>query len=79
VMIVLEQIFINTHDLSWQLLCHQLSQEPEEQPKMRAVLIRNEKGPVQNLYIGDAPNPFPKVGEVLVKVSTRERKYSYNQ
>lgn len=35
---------------------------------MRAVLIKNDKGPVENLYIGDAPTPEPQSGEVLVKV-----------
>ncbi|KAG5640588.1 hypothetical protein DXG03_008003, partial [Asterophora parasitica] len=34
---------------------------------MRAVLIKNEKGPIENLYIGEAPTPKPRAGEVLVK------------
>ena len=34
---------------------------------MRAVLIKDEKGPVENLYIGDAPTPILGKGEVLVK------------
>ena len=36
---------------------------------MRAVLIKDEKGPVENLYIGEAPNPILGKGEVLVKES----------
>ncbi|KAF9522580.1 hypothetical protein CPB83DRAFT_800521 [Crepidotus variabilis] len=35
---------------------------------MRAVLIKDEKGPVENLYIGEVPNPEVKFGEVLVKI-----------
>lgn len=36
---------------------------------MRAVLIKDGKGPVENLYLGEAPKPIPRSGEVLVKVS----------
>ena len=36
---------------------------------MRAVLIKDEKGPVENLYIGEAPKPILGKGEVLVKES----------
>ncbi|KAF9005474.1 hypothetical protein BDQ17DRAFT_1353165 [Cyathus striatus] len=52
---------------------------------MRAVLIKDEKGPAESLYIGEAPKPDPKSTEVLVKVkafglnrmdiSQREGKY----
>ena len=35
---------------------------------MRAVLIKDGKGPIENLYIGDTERPVPKEGEVLVKV-----------
>lgn len=34
---------------------------------MRAVLIREGKGPVENLYIGDTLKPKPEAGQVLVK------------
>ena len=34
---------------------------------MRAVLIKDGKGPVENLYIGEAPKPTPGQDEVLVK------------
>jgi threonine dehydrogenase-like Zn-dependent dehydrogenase len=37
---------------------------------MRAVLIKDGKGPVENLYIGEAPDPALRDGEVLVKVRT---------
>jgi NADPH:quinone reductase-like Zn-dependent oxidoreductase len=37
---------------------------------MRAVLIKDGKGPVENLYIGEAPVPALRDGEVLVKVRT---------
>lgn len=37
--------------------------------QMRAVLIKDGKGPAENLYIGEAPKPIPKSGEVLVKVN----------
>ena len=36
---------------------------------MRAVLIKNGKGPIENLYVGDTERPLPKEGQVLVKVS----------
>ncbi|TFK39084.1 hypothetical protein BDQ12DRAFT_650794 [Crucibulum laeve] len=52
---------------------------------MRAVLIKDGQGPVENLYIGEAPTPSPKADEVLVKIkafglnrmdiSQREGKY----
>jgi len=52
---------------------------------MRAVLVKDGKGPVENLYIGEAPKPTLKNGEVLVKIrafglnrmdiSQREGKY----
>jgi hypothetical protein len=34
---------------------------------MRAVLIKDGKGPVENLYIGETPKPKPDAGQVLVK------------
>ncbi|KIJ17867.1 hypothetical protein PAXINDRAFT_167810 [Paxillus involutus ATCC 200175] len=37
-------------------------------PTMQAVLIKDGKGPVDNLYIGDTEKPVPKEGEVLVKI-----------
>lgn len=36
---------------------------------MRAVLIKDGKGPIENLYIGDTERPLPGEGEVLVKVN----------
>ena len=35
---------------------------------MRAVLIRDGQGPVENLYLGEAPKLSPGAGQVLVKV-----------
>ncbi|KII84164.1 hypothetical protein PLICRDRAFT_179839 [Plicaturopsis crispa FD-325 SS-3] len=35
---------------------------------MRAVLIKDGKGPIENLYIGETPKPVPGPGEVLVKI-----------
>lgn len=35
---------------------------------MRAILIKDLKGPVENLYLGEAPTPSPSTGEVLVKI-----------
>jgi hypothetical protein len=37
---------------------------------MRAILIKDEKGPVENLYLGEAPLPVLRAGHVLVKVSS---------
>ena len=36
---------------------------------MRAVLIKDGKGPIENLYIGEIPVPILRDGEVLVKVT----------
>lgn len=36
--------------------------------KMRAVLIKDGKGPAENLYLGEEGTPEPKKGEVQVKV-----------
>jgi NADPH:quinone reductase-like Zn-dependent oxidoreductase len=38
---------------------------------MRAVLIKDGKGPVENLYLGEAPKPVPREGEVLVQANHR--------
>lgn len=38
---------------------------------MRAILIKDGKGPADNLYIGEEPTPEPKAGEVQVKVGVR--------
>ena len=37
---------------------------------MRAVLVKDGKGPIKNLYIGQVEKPVPKDGQVVVKVST---------
>lgn len=37
---------------------------------MRAILIKDGKGPIENLYIGEAPDPVVQPYEVLVKVRT---------
>jgi NADPH:quinone reductase-like Zn-dependent oxidoreductase len=36
--------------------------------QMRAVLIKDGKGPIENLYLGEAPKPEPGPNQVLVKV-----------
>ncbi|KZT28802.1 quinone oxidoreductase [Neolentinus lepideus HHB14362 ss-1] len=36
--------------------------------QMRAVLIKDEKGPIENLYLGDITKPSPGSGQVLVKI-----------
>ncbi|KDR82425.1 hypothetical protein GALMADRAFT_237735 [Galerina marginata CBS 339.88] len=53
---------------------------------MRAILIKGEKGPVENLYLAEAPTPTLRPTEVLVKIkafglnrmdiSQREGKYA---
>lgn len=35
---------------------------------MRAVLIKDDKGPIENLYIGETQKPTPGLGQVIVKV-----------
>ncbi|EKM49717.1 uncharacterized protein PHACADRAFT_265363 [Phanerochaete carnosa HHB-10118-sp] len=37
-------------------------------PTMRAVVIKDGKGPVENLYIGEIERPVPQRGQVLVKI-----------
>ena len=37
--------------------------------QMRAVLVKNGAGGVENLYIGETPKPTLSPGQVLVKVS----------
>lgn len=44
--------------------------------QMRAVLIKDKKGPVQNLYLGEAPKPQPGEGQLLVKVTHPSYPYS---
>ncbi|KAI0917546.1 hypothetical protein AcW1_007277 [Taiwanofungus camphoratus] len=36
--------------------------------QMRAVLIKDEKGPIENLFLGETSKPSPRRGEVLVKI-----------
>lgn len=36
---------------------------------MRAVLVKDGKGPVENLYIGETPDPTLREDDVLVKVT----------
>jgi hypothetical protein len=38
--------------------------------KMRAVLIKDGKGPVENLYLGEEATPEPEEGQVQVQVSS---------
>jgi len=45
---------------------------------MRAVLIKDGEGPVENLYIGEAPKPTLGNGEVLIKESFIHWKIYYN-
>lgn len=44
---------------------------------MRAVLIKDGKGPIENLYVGEIERPVPKEGQVLVKVSAPAMRSSY--
>jgi hypothetical protein len=37
--------------------------------RMKCILIKDGKGPAENLYLGEEPVPKAKEGEVLVKVS----------
>ncbi|KAK4684914.1 NADPH:quinone reductase, partial [Tremellales sp. Uapishka_1] len=37
---------------------------------MKAILIKEGKGPAENLYMGEEATPSPKPGEVLVKIKT---------
>ena len=40
---------------------------------MRAVLIKNGKGPLENLYIGETAVPTLQPGEILVKARITHR------
>jgi threonine dehydrogenase-like Zn-dependent dehydrogenase len=44
---------------------------------MRAILIKDGKGPIENLYIGETATPAMKSREVLVKVRTTELRATY--
>jgi hypothetical protein len=44
---------------------------------MRAIIIKDGKGPIENLYIGEATTPAVKSQEVLVKVRTVELRATY--
>ncbi|KIL67729.1 hypothetical protein M378DRAFT_22431, partial [Amanita muscaria Koide BX008] len=46
-----------------------VSIERSKENAMRAVLIKDGLGPADNLYIGEAPTPTPKPGEVLIKIN----------
>ena len=35
---------------------------------MKCILIKDGKGPAENLYLGEEETPSPKNGEVLVKI-----------
>jgi hypothetical protein len=37
--------------------------------KMRCVLVKDNQGPAENMYLGEEEVPKTKEGEVLVKVS----------
>lgn len=37
---------------------------------MRAVIVKDGKGPVENLLVGEIEKPVPRQGEVLVQVRT---------
>lgn len=36
--------------------------------QMRAVLVKDGKGPIENLYVGETEKPTAAKGQVLVKV-----------
>ena len=46
---------------------------------MRAVLIKDGKGPVENLYIGETSIPTLQPGQVLVKVGLISVSYQLNR
>lgn len=35
---------------------------------MRAVLVKDDKGPIENLYVGQVEKPVPKDGQVVVRI-----------
>jgi hypothetical protein len=45
--------------------------------KMRAILIKDGKGPIENLYIGETATPVVKSKEVLVKVRAAKLRAPY--
>lgn len=40
---------------------------------MKAILVKDGKGPAENLYMGEEETPLPKEGQVQVKVSRSPR------
>ncbi|BEI94395.1 uncharacterized protein CcaverHIS019_0608540 [Cutaneotrichosporon cavernicola] len=51
-------------------LLRPLHNTPHALKNMRCVLIKDGKGPVENIYLGEEPTPSPKKGEALVKIET---------
>lgn len=41
---------------------------------MKCILIKDGKGPVENLYMGEEPVPQPKEGEIQVEIKVRQHK-----
>jgi NADPH:quinone reductase-like Zn-dependent oxidoreductase len=46
---------------------------------MQAVLIKDGKGPVENIYIGETSIPTLQPGQVLVKVGSISMSYQLNR
>lgn len=39
---------------------------------MKCILIKDGKGPAENLYMGEEPVPQPKEGEIQVEIKVRQ-------
>ncbi|KAF9265274.1 quinone oxidoreductase putative [Marasmius fiardii PR-910] len=37
---------------------------------MRAILVKDDKGPAENLYLGEVPDVVPRAGQVVVKIKS---------
>lgn len=46
---------------------------------MRAILIKDGKGTIDNLYMGETATPVVKSREVLVKVRTAKLRATYSR
>ena len=61
-------------DNTWIIFVITISQNSTD---MRAILIKDGKGPIENLYIGEIATPVVKSREVLVKVLSAELRVRY--
>lgn len=56
------------------LIAGRLARSLTTMTNMRAVIVKDGKGPIENLYIGEIEKPSPRKHEVLVEVCSLMRR-----